>query len=65
MNLQHSFQKLDLELREIKQGLGRANKSQEVRALQHLDLSTKELSNKVTELRKMKYMGQDNTPLRY
>ena len=57
-------EKLEIELKEIKIAISKGNKNQELRALQQLDLETKELTSKVNELKRVNILINEKTPLR-
>ena len=57
-------ERVEGELKEIKLALAKGNKSQELRALQQLDLETKELTSKVNQLKRVNVLITENTPLR-
>ena len=57
-------EKLEIELKEIKIAISKGNKNQELRALQQLDLETKELTSKVNELKRANILINEKKPLR-
>ena len=57
-------ERVESELKDIKLVVSKGNKHQELRALQQLDLETKQLTNKVNQLKRVNVLIADKTPLR-